>query len=231
VRALPGQASRVPPGPRPVTRTEAAADQRRRILRATAELVAKRGYHDTTTELIVRRAKVGYATFYKNFSDKEECFVTLFDRTLELTGNAVAAAYEEGGEEKPWAERVGAALRKLYELTAADPPLARACLVESLTAGRAVTARYEMALRELARILEPGRKLAPAGVELPAMLESTLAGGVLWIIYQRLIVGEADLLEGLLPETLQFVLSPYLGEDEAVRVAERISAERVTESA
>jgi hypothetical protein len=37
----------------------------------TADLVSKRGYSDTTTELIVRRAKVGYGTFYKFFADKK----------------------------------------------------------------------------------------------------------------------------------------------------------------
>jgi AcrR family transcriptional regulator len=59
VRALPGKASRQPPGPEPVSRSEVAADQRRRILEATADLVAERGYAEVTIEQIVRRARVG----------------------------------------------------------------------------------------------------------------------------------------------------------------------------
>ncbi len=85
MRALPGKASRQPPGPQPVSRDAAAADQRRRILEATADLVAEQGYQETTIEKIVRRAKVGYATFYKNFDDKEAAFLALLDAATERT--------------------------------------------------------------------------------------------------------------------------------------------------
>jgi hypothetical protein len=68
-------------------------------------------------------------------------------------------------------------------------------------------------------MLRPGRELNPRGERLPETLEDTIAGGVLWVAYQRLIVGEAAKLEELLPETVEFVLSPFLGEEEAVRIA------------
>ena len=216
MRALPGKASRLPPGPQPVTRTAAAADQRRRIIRATVDLVAKRGYHATTIELIVRRARVGYATFYKNFADKEECFLAMFDETADRVSTIVVDALEEEGAD--WPRRVAGVLGTLFDLIASDPALARACLVESLTAGPTVVAHYEKSLRKFGTIFRPGRRFVTRGVTLPDTLEDTLAGGVLWVAYQRLIVGEADALRALLPETLEFVLSPYLGEDEAVRV-------------
>ena len=230
MRALPGSESRAPnPGAgAPVSREGLSADQRRRILRATAVLVAKRGYHDTSTELIVRRARVGYTTFYKNFTDKEECFLTLFDTALQRSSAAVAEAFSGAAPERPWAERVAAALARLFELIAADPTTARACLVEALTAGPAVMAHYDRALRELGRILAPGRELAADGADLPPTLEDTLAGGVLWIAYERLIVGEGQRLPAILPEAVQFVLRPYLGEEEAARAAGRCAAASAT---
>jgi hypothetical protein len=42
---------------------------------------------------------------------------------------------------------------------------------------------------------------------------------VFWSAYQRLIVGEADVLPDVLPELIQLVLRTYLGEAEAVRIA------------
>jgi AcrR family transcriptional regulator len=185
-----------------------------------ADLVAKRGYSDTTTELIVRRAKVGYGTFYKFFPDKEACFLALFDETLEQTSETLEEAYRSADPSTSWAERVAIAIGALYQRITEDPALARACLVESLTAGPAVLARYEAALRQLGLILKPGREHSEAAADLPDTLESTLAGGIVWIAYQRLIVGEADRLPGLLPEAVQFALSPYLGEEAAVAVAE-----------
>jgi AcrR family transcriptional regulator len=217
VRALPGKDSRQPPGPQPVSRDAAAADQRRRILEATADLVAERGYPATTIETIVRRAKVGYATFYKSYADKQECFLALFDAALEHTARQVEDAYER--EAGPWPDRVGAALGALFAEIAAHPNVARACMVEALTAGPEAVARHEAALKRFAPLLRPGRELNPRQAELPETLEDNLAGGVLWVVNQRLVAGRADELRSLLPETLEFLLRPYVGEEEAAREA------------
>jgi len=220
MRALPGQASRLPEGAVPVARDQAAADQRRRIIEAAAELIAKRGYHGTTIELIIRRAKVGYATFYKSFSSKEDCLIGIFDSAGEVLRPALQEAYET--HEGPWAERVAVVLRALFRLIAENPTPARVCLVESLTAGPVAVARYERMLSRFEPLLSPGRKIRPGNARLPDTLEATLFGGVFWIAYQRLIVGEAGKLAELLPETIELVLSPYVGEAEAVRIADEL---------
>jgi AcrR family transcriptional regulator len=217
VRALPGKASRQPPGPEPVSRAAAAADQRRRILEATADLVAEQGYPETTIEQIVRRAKVGYATFYKHFTDKQEAFLALFDAATERTAYEVEEAYDR--EDGPWPDKVGAALGALLKVVAAHPNVARACMVEALTAGPQAAARHEAALKRFAPLLRPGRELNPRRERLPETLEDTLAGGVLWVVNQRLLAGETKEIRALLPETLEFLLRPYVGEDEAAREA------------
>ena len=222
MRALPGKASRQPPGPEPVSRAEAASDQRRRILEATAELVAEQGYAETTIEQIVRRARVGYATFYKHYADKDEAFLALLDAAIERTLYVVEEAYDR--EDGPWPDKVGAGLGALLRIAVEHPSVARACLVEAPTAGPQAAARREAAMRHFLPMLEPGRKLNPRGDSLPANLEETLAGGVLWVINQRLIGGEAEQLRALLPEALEFLLRPYVGEQEAAREAGGASA-------
>lgn len=95
-------------------------------------------------------------------------------------------------------------------------------------AGPEPAARHEAALKRLAPLLRDGRELNPRKPKLPETLEETLAGGIVWLLGQRLIGGEAAGLRALLPETLEFVLRPYVGEDEAAReaagAAEAISA-------
>jgi len=217
VRALPGKQNRQPPGPEPVGREAAAADQRRRILAATAAAVAERGYQETTLEEIVRRARVGYKTFYKHYPDKEAAFLALLDASIERGVAAVEGAYKR--EEGPWPDRVGAALGALFAEVAAHPDAARAVLVEAVAAGAEPAARHEAALKRLAPLLAPGRELNPRRAELPETLEETLCGGIVWVLGQRLGAGEAAGLRALLPETLEFVLRPYVGEDEAAREA------------
>jgi AcrR family transcriptional regulator len=215
MRALPGEVSRQPEGPKPPSRGEAAAEQQRRILATATMLFAKRGFHHTTVELIVRRAGVGYATFYRNFADKEECFLEVLGAASSAAMERTNAAFSE--QSGNWVDKIVAAVRGFFEQLAAEPAAARVFVVESLTAGPASVARYESALRSLEPLLMGGRELSPRSIELPDTLEGTLAGGVLWIAYQRLILGEADQLATLLPETIEFVLTPYVGEEQAVR--------------
>jgi AcrR family transcriptional regulator len=200
-----------------VSRNAAAADQRRRILEATADLVAEHGYQGATIEMIVRRAKVGYATFYKNFEDKEQCYLALLDSAYESTARRVQQAYDR---EEAWPDRIAAGLGALFEQIVEHPNVARACLVEALTAGPEAIARHEATLKRFAPLLKPGRELNPRRAELPDTLEDTLTGGVLWVINQRLIAGEVEELKGLLPETIEFVLRPYVGEEKAAREAQ-----------
>lgn len=209
-----------------MSRDAVAADQRRRIFEATAELVAEQGYQETTIEQIVRRAKVGYKTFYKHYPDKEAAFLALIDAATERTAGRVESAFKR--EEGPWPDRIGAALGALFEDVAAHPAVARAVLVEANAAGAEAAARHEAGLKRLAPLIAPGRELNPRGSTLPQSLEETLAGGIVWVLGQRLVAGEAEELRGLLPETIEFVLRPFVGEDEAAReageVADAISA-------
>ncbi|HEX5761727.1 MAG TPA: TetR/AcrR family transcriptional regulator [Solirubrobacterales bacterium] len=209
-----------------MSRDAAAADQRRRILEATADLVAQHGYQETTIEAIVRKARVGYATFYKHFADKEAAFLELLEAAMERTASRVEDAFKR--EEGPWPDRLGAALGALFEDIVAHPSVAHACLVDSLTAGKKAVDLQEGALKRLAVLLRPGRELNPRKARLPDSLEETLAGGVVWVLNQRLIGGEVDQLRAMLPETLEFLLRPYVGDEEAAReageVAEEISA-------
>jgi AcrR family transcriptional regulator len=204
-----------------VSRTAAAADQRRRILEATADLVAEQGYQGATIEAIVRRAKVGYATFYKSFGDKKQCYLELLDAAYGVTAHRVQRAYDR---EEEWPDKIAAGLGALFETITAHPGVGRACLVEALTAGPEAVARHEQMLKRFTPLLKPGRELNPRRAELPDTLEDTLVGGVLWVLNQRLIGGEAEALKGLLPETIEFVLRPYVGEDRAAREAQLAAA-------
>jgi AcrR family transcriptional regulator len=219
MRALPGRESRatLDAPPAAVTRSSAHADQRRRILRAVGELVAKRGYADVTVELIVKRAHVSYKTFYNHFSGKEDCFLALFDSVFRSTERTIRE--QLAAETVPWAEQVVVTLRTLIDLIVSDPIIARAVIVEAPTVGPGIFERYERATKALAPLFRAGRELNPRGAELPETIEDTLAGSVFWSAYQRLIVGEAERLPELLPELIELVLRTYLGEDEAGRIA------------
>jgi AcrR family transcriptional regulator len=202
----------------PGVRRETVADaQRRRIRRATGELIAKRGYGGVSIELIVKRARVSFKTFYKLYGNKEEAFADLFDTTTAATADRVREALATS--ECPWPEQVSLALRTFFEAVLAEPLIARACLVEGPTAGPEILGRYEQVAKAFVPIFIEGRKYNPEAEALPKTLEDTLAGAVLWSVYQRLTLSETDRIAELIPENVELVLRPYIGEAEAARVA------------
>ena len=216
VETIPGHMERLPAGQDPFQAEMLSRTQRERILAAMFEIVAKRGYQGTTIEHIIKRAGVSRATYYENFENREDCLLAGFDEALaDLRLRIDAAAETEEG----WPLRVRAGLAAFLEYAAAEPALARTCLVESMTAGPHAMERYEQALASFAPAFARGRATAAEAGELPETLEDSIVGGIVWMVHQRLLRGEVEAITGLLPTMLEFALAPYLGEERAAAIA------------
>jgi AcrR family transcriptional regulator len=220
-RSLSERLSKMPPGRHLVPPDFVAQNQRERMLLATAELVAERGYQKTTIELIAKTARVALSTFYEQFSSKEECFLAAFDET-------VAAAKEVFDElldaEQPWADQIASGLEVFLEMVVAESARARLCIVEAQAAGGVALARYQRMLESVAPKLREGREFNPRSSRLPDGLEVAIVGGLAWLVHQRLVTDRVDGIKALLPEMLQVTLTPYVGEVEAGRAADAAQA-------
>lgn len=216
METLPGYLKRMPAGGDRFQAELMSRDQRGRILAATAEVVAKRGYQSTTVEHIVKRAGVARATFYENFDNREDCLLACLQVAEDEARECIRAATEI---EDHWPEKVRVGLAAYFDLVVSDPAMARTCLVESMTVGPAAIARYEQILQNFITLIGYGRELVPSGRELPDTLEESIVGGVFWMIHQRLLNGEIDQIPDLLPTMLEFALVPYLGERGAAEIA------------
>jgi AcrR family transcriptional regulator len=220
-RSLSERLAKLPPGRHLVPPDFVAQNQRERMLLATAELVAERGYQKTTIELIAKTARVALSTFYEQFSSKEDCFLAAFDETID----AAAEVFDELLDpEQAWADQIAAALEIALEMVVNEPARARLCIVESQAAGGAALTRYQGMLERVAPKLREGRIHNPRASRLPDGLEVAIVGGLAWLIHQRLVTDRVDDIKGLLPEMLQVTLTPYVGEVEAARAADAAQA-------
>jgi len=220
-RSLSERLSRLPPGRHLIPPDFVSRNQRERMLLATAELVAERGYQKTTIELIAKTARVALVTFYEHFANKEECFLAAFDESVAAAGEVFAELVDA---EQPWVDQISSGLEVLLEMVVREPARAKLCIVEAQAAGAESLARYQAMLESVAPKLREGRALNPRAERLPDGLEVAIAGGVMWLVHQRLVAGRADELKALLPEVLQVTLTPYVGEAEAVRAADAAQA-------
>jgi AcrR family transcriptional regulator len=205
------------PGRQPLPREFIARHQRARIISALAEEAAAKGYRAVTVADIVKRAAIARSTFYELFSSKEECFLAAQRYAMST---ALERVVDAAGEIDDWPQRVRAGLRAFLRYVIDESALARTCMVEALMAGPSSFQYYEESLQAFVSLFKLGRTVSTHGDDLPEVLEEAIIGGVFWITYQRLILGEEESIEALLPEILEFALTPYLGAEAAHAVAE-----------
>ncbi len=204
------------PGRHSLPREFIAQHQRVRIINGLALEASEKGYRAVTVADVVRRAGIARNTFYENFSSKEECFLAAQQYAMNA---ALEQVVEAAGEADEWAQRVEAGLAAFLAYVAREPALARTCMVEALAAGSASVHYYEESLQAFVSLFRVGRDVSPHGRGLPETLEEALIGGIFWILYQRLLLEEAEQIEGLLPQLVEFALRPYLGVEGARKVA------------
>jgi len=215
----PPELSRLPPGRHGLPREFVVHNQRERLIAGLAEAVAENGYASTTIAHITRHAAVSRRTFYEHFNSKDECFVAAYEAVMEQLRERVDAAYQEQDE---WPQALRAGLAAMLSFLAAEPNLARLSMVEALVAGPVVVERYDAAIRGLVPYVEAGRDGRPSAVlaQLSPTTEEALVGGMVSLISRRIIAGQTEELEQLLPDLVEFTLTPYLGTAEAAKIAQ-----------
>jgi AcrR family transcriptional regulator len=215
----PPELARLPPGRHGLPREFVVHNQRERLIAGLAEAIAENGYSGTTIAHITRHAAVSRRTFYEHFSSKDECFVAAYDTVMAELRDRVSAAFE-GAED--WPHAVKAGIGAMLEFLAAEPSLARLCMVEALVAGPVVVERYDAAIQSFVPYFQSGREGRPPEVlaRLSPTTEEALVGGMVSLISRRIIAGKAEELEELLPDLVEFTLTPYVGSAEAAKLAQ-----------
>jgi AcrR family transcriptional regulator len=206
----------LPAGRHGYSREQVAHNQRERLIAGLAAAVAEHGYRAVTITHITKQAQVSRRVFYANFEDKEQCFLAAFEVVVGHVRELAAEAIEplEG-----WPEQAVAAARAVLTFLAAEPNLARLCLVESQGAGPTVSARFHEAVHEAVPLLRLGREQRQRDRDLPGTTEESVIGALVMLASRKVAAGEAEQLEDLLPDFAEFILSPYLGAEEATRLA------------
>jgi AcrR family transcriptional regulator len=214
----PPELARLPPGRHGLPREFVTHNQRERLIAGLAEAIAENGYSGTTIAHITRAAAVSRRTFYEHFASKDECFVAAYDTVMKELQERVSAAFDEAEE---WPRAIRGGIEAMLSFLAAEPNLARLCMVEALVAGPAVVERYDAAIQSFVPYFQEGRKGRPPEVlsRLSSTTEEALVGGMVSLISRRIIAGKAEELEELLPDLVEFTLTPYLGSAEAAKIA------------
>jgi AcrR family transcriptional regulator len=190
-----------------------AHDHAERALRAFAVVVAEEGYVDTTVEAVLKRAQMSATTFYANFHGKEDAMLAAIDSACSQILAAVLPAFRRAPD---WPNGVRAGLGALCNFLASRPAMAHLIAVEIYAAGSAAVERRSETLRPLAELIGEGFQHDPTA---PALAAEVIAGATFTLIYKRLRSSGPGSLPSLAPMLTYLALSPFLGAEEACRVA------------
>jgi AcrR family transcriptional regulator len=145
---------RLPAGRHALTREVVLASQRGRLLDAMAQAVAEHGYGACTVAHVVTRAGVSRKTFYEHFSDKEACFLALYDTGIAFVLGRIAETVSEESVAAHPRERVAAGLRTFLAVLAEEPAFCRAIVIEVHAAGAEAVRRRRAVIEVFAQRYE-----------------------------------------------------------------------------
>lgn len=198
----PGPSGQLPRGRHGLTHGEVVENQRWRLVKAVPAAVREKGYSALTVEDICVGAGVSRRTFYENFRDVEDCFVTSYRHHAHELMAVIDGVAAVGSD---WQERARLALMALLRYLRDRPDVARMAVIEVLAAGSAAIAERDRAVAVLRRLIGE-EALATAPEPAPSLLLEVISGAILHLIYARVLDGEFGQLEELLPTIMYMVL-------------------------
>jgi len=210
----------LPRGPHKLPREVVADNQRQRLLAGVARALAAHGYAEMSVAHVLSEAGVSRTTFYENFANKRECVLAAHEEAFDrLLGELIRAC----AAESRWTAKVVAGVRAAIGFAVRGPEETRLLVVDAVAADPTLAARVIASNDYLVGLLRDGREQCPRAATLPELTERGLVGAAVSIVSMRLLSGQADRLPDLEPQLVQFLLIPYVGIEEARRVAEEAS--------
>jgi AcrR family transcriptional regulator len=195
-----------------------APSERERVLRAVAELCAERGYRETTAAAIIERAGSSEPAFRKMFGGVEECMVAALNAITAQTLAEVSSTYSVDLSE--WDSGM-LGIKAILELMAAHPSFA---YLGYIGARQMATPRvaevYRTATQMLSVMIERLWEYSELDVQ-PRHAAGAALGGAEAVVRAKIVAGRGSELPSLLPGLIYGASVPFLGQEEAMRLARR----------
>jgi AcrR family transcriptional regulator len=202
-------------GDQNVSKSYVVQNQRARILDATTNLTARDGYASLKVEEIAEQAAVSLVAFYEHFVDKEDAFLVAYEVGY---GKGLAIVERAFAAESDWRLAVRAGIEALFGFLASEPSFAHIALIDALIATPHTAKRSTESVGSLARLLVPGieqtRGFVPEAVTIEA-----IAGGLFDLCLHYALAGKIRELPELIPSATYIALAPFLGGEDAARIA------------
>ena len=191
-------------------------------MRAMAELCAERGYRETTVDAVVERAGIERESFESMFEDgRDGCLLAAENAILGEVMSVVAESYSADRSE--WDSGI-AGIRAILELMAANPSYANTGYIVVRQGGpRQAKDAYEAGITLVVAMIDRLRDYGDGTIQ-PSSAARAALGGSEALIRREIASGRAAELPRHLPDLVYGATVPFLGQEEALRLARRSRA-------
>lgn len=152
-------------------------------MKAMVDATSRHGYGQVTVSELVALAGVSKSAFYKQFANKEECFLATFDALVERGAAEIERAFRTRTDS---GASMQMALEKLAELMVSETAAAKLVFVVSLDLGEASVASREKAAARYQAILRQSFEAAPSPGSVSPVLLCGIFGGLRDVAYHCL---------------------------------------------
>jgi len=154
-----------------MTREQSKANTRERLLAAARGAFASSGFHGASVEEIASRAGFSTGALYSNFDGKEDLFLMLMEREIDLHAREIAQAVSV---RESVAERATGGARQWMTMIEREPELLLLFMefwaygVRDTKVRPKVAARFAQVRRMLTKLIEDGVREFELELEIPA---------------------------------------------------------------
>lgn len=154
-----------------LTREQSKANTRERLLAAARGAFAEHGFHGASVEEIASRAGFSTGALYSNFDGKEDLFVALMEREIELHAQEIADAVAERASVS---ERAAGGARQWMTMIEREPELLLLFMefwaygVRDADVRPKVAARFAHVRRLLTTLIDDGAREFELELTIPA---------------------------------------------------------------
>jgi len=206
--------SRQPPSPAAFLQRE---DHRARALGAIVHLTLDEGYAQLTDPQIAQFAGMSTEVFHGQFTNKEDCLLTVLDEFAAEAIDAVTPSFASG---PTWPDAVHRAMVAFVNYLTAHEALLRIAFIDVFEVGPAIVGRVSLAVEAFTELLTEDAPAPRHGSEIAV---EAITGAIWAIIAGYASSTGVSKLPHLVEHLTFTVLAPYIGPKAAV---EAITATR-----
>jgi AcrR family transcriptional regulator len=212
---LKAMALKKPPDIPPVPAAFLASDDRRaRVLGSVVHLTLDEGYAELTDPQIAQFAGISTEAFHKQFSSKEECFLTVVD---EFASEALHVVEKAIAPISSWPQAVPVAVSAFIGHIVSHPALLRMAFIDLFEVGPGMIGRMTKSIDRFTGLLAEG---GPEPRRAPEVASEAITGAV-WDIISAYSSAERMRYLPCLADHISFVvLAPYVGPKVAIDTIE-----------